>query len=1023
MNMKNFAKIIALCTLASVGAADIFMDFDTAGTTVPQPFELTEKKSYSPPRALLLKTDKKPFELTCSKFTPKKNLGVTFNYHHNSAFGSLRAEIQCLDAAGRVIRATSSAIGRWDNGWGRCEMFLPGTPAKTTSLRLRFIPLKNKKPGAELVIDNIRITTPESYEKFFPDRFTLPQFDRWSRRKAEDEKFLPGDNSELYLNWHRSKFGEASLKSVGTGEITTVPWRIFNVRIKPGEMYKASLYYVPEQKPVTRSVVLNVAFRNAQGKFFTKPVSHTLAHSKDWKELSTVFQAPAGAVFMDMRMVFVRAPKNQTVFFNRLTLEPQGPALTLNTTVDAAKRQLFGVLSVFGMGENVFFSAQATDSQNKKHLIILDKNKKFTLDLAKLPDGKFNIEINGRDSNGKTCRTAKTIHNYNNRPWENKGLGELPENAMPPSPWKQLSYPAERCIRTWNPEIELTPQLALGNIKIGQKQLLKAPIQLRLDGKDLFALPPAKITVKQTPNHAEYTTSLSDKNYHISVNAYVTFYGGIRYKIRLKALKKTVIKDLTLSYSPVCTDYLQLMLQAFSNKCTMSLRKEKVFRHNKLVPTIWCGNENLGVYSMFNKFYPAVEKHSKNCHEMTFDGEFKTVLVNQPLTLEPGKNYDVEFMLGSTPVRPASLTGGERIRFRAGKYSNMELMWSVPDYLPYCGFPIAPKKPAPLESFVQQSHAGKKLAFIYQIPFFVMADLPQFDYFFDTWRIRPERCYPPNTNFYPEAMYNVDVIHRSWQDLYLWHLNSFLRKYPFDGIYFDGVGTYAAIDRNGEFSYRTLAAEEFARRIYILQRKINSKALSFTHAGGSLLSVGTIFSDIVLTGEQFRYFLEKNRYYLKFMTLDEFRLQTGSNIGTVNMFLPQYRKPLSEEHDTACHTMGLVMLHNLGLYPSFIRQDVIDACRSRLYDFCDAARPTRFAGYWTADKISSGNPEVVISGYLNSTGKLLICLNQSGKKQNFPVPAGKSVEIYDPETNSTVKGVQGNSIELKPYLMKMVTVR
>ena len=369
------------------------------------------------------------------------------------------------------------------------------------------------------------------------------------------------------------------------------------------------------------------------------------------------------------------------------------------------------------------------------------------------------------------------------------------------------------------------------------------------------------------------------------------------------------------------------------------------------------------------------------------------------------------------------LAGGERLRFRAGKYSNMELMWSVPSCLPFCGFPVAPKDPTPLTVFLENCRKAGKSAFIYQIPFFIMADLPQFDYFFDAWRVRPERCYPPNTNYYPEAMYNVDVARRSWQDLYLRHLDSFLRKYPFDGIYFDGVGTYAAIDRNGDFSYRTLAAEEFARRIYIQQRRINAKSLSFTHAGGSLLSVGTIFADIVLTGEQFRYFLEKNRYYLQFMTLDEFRLQTGSNIGPALMFLPQYRKPLSEEADTACHTMGLVMLHDLGLYPSFIRQNVIDGCRDRLYAFCDAGRPTRFAGYWTRDRIDSGNPEVVVSGYLNSGGKLLICLNKSAKTQRFPAPAGKSVEIYDPETDTTSNVSSGTPIELKPYLMKMVTVR
>ncbi|MBQ9502836.1 MAG: YceI family protein [Lentisphaeria bacterium] len=1021
--MRLFSGIAVLCTIFSAGAAERFMDFDNAGAAVPAPFELTEKYFYSPPRAMRLRLSGKPAEMMIPDFVPGKNLGVAFNYLHSPAFRSVRVEVQCLNAAGRVLRGTAASIGRWPDGWSRGEIFLPGVPEKTSALRLRFVTLKPDVAGQELVIDNLRLTSPASREEFFPDRFELPQFDRWSRRRAADEKFLPGNNAELHLNWHRSKFGEAALKCRGTGVVTSFPWRVWNIRIKPGEMYRASLFYVPEKKPVSRSVVLNIAFRDASGRTFAKPVSCTLAHAQDWKEQTVEFRPPAGAAFMDMRMCFVRAPKDQNVFFNRISIAPMGPVMTIDTKVDPAKKVLSGKLTVFGMEKMGPMTLRAEDAQHGKHTIPLATDGTFTLDLAGLPDGKVVIEASGADAEGKTHRTVKTLRNYNSRPWEGLGLGDLPCDAPPPPPWTPLTYPAERRVRTWGSEVELTPQLALSGIEAAGVRLLKAPIQLRLDGKDIFSLPSDRVTAVKTPNHAEYSTRLQGKDFRAAVTARVTFYGGVRYRIELEALRALTVGELTLGYSPVCTDYLQLMLEAFSRKCTMSLRREKSFQHDKLVPTIWCGNENAGIFSMFDKLHPAVEKQQGWCHRMLHDGEFTTKLVNTPLKLRPGEKRSFEFMLGSTPVRPPTLHRGEKLRFRAGKYSNMELMWSVPAYLPYCGFPIAPENPEPLTAFLNRNKQAGKLSFIYQIPFFIMADLPQFEYFFDAWRVRPERCYPPNTNYYPQAMYNLDVANRSWQDLYLRHLDSFLRKYPFDGLYFDGVGTYAAIERNGDFCYRTLAAEEFARRIYILQRKINRNALSFTHAGGSLLSVGTIFADIFLTGEQFRYFLEKNRYYLQFMTLDEFRLQTGSNIGPSPMFLPQYRKPLSEEKDTACHTMGLVLLHDLGLYPSFIRQDVIDNCRNRLYAFCDSARPTRFAGYWTPDRIDSGNPEVVISGYLNAAGKLLICLNKSGDTQRFPAPAGRSVEIYDPETDTTSGITPGSPIELKPYLMKMVTVR
>ena len=160
------------------------------------------------------------------------------------------------------------------------------------------------------------------------------------------------------------------------------------------------------------------------------------------------------------------------------------------------------------------------------------------------------------------------------------------------------------------------------------------------------------------------------------------------------------------------------------------------------------------------------------------------------------------------------------------------------------------------------------------------------------------------------------------------------------------------------------------------------------------------------------------------MNLEEFRVQNCGNIGPLRMFLPQFRGPKTEAVDTAVHTMGMVLAHNLLLYPSFIKKEIIDNCQYRVFEFQDAGKNNRFQPYWTNGAIDTKNSKVVASSQINSYGVLSYYLNSAPTRETviLSAPAGIKLTVYDPVKNSTAIANSGDKIELDPYMFKMVLI-
>jgi histidinol phosphatase-like enzyme len=148
----------------------------------------------------------------------------------------------------------------------------------------------------------------------------------------------------------------------------------------------------------------------------------------------------------------------------------------------------------------------------------------------------------------------------------------------------------------------------------------------------------------------------------------------------------------------------------------------------------------------------------------------------------------------------------------------------------------------------------------------------------------------------------------------------------------------------------------------------------------------------------------------------------------------QYQQTDKQQNPAiALHAMGLVMCHNLMVYPGYINQQIVDRVRNLQYTF--GMTDAEFFPYWEKNPygIETDNPGVVCSFYKNSKGLMLSVLNSTSKEQNFKLkikdlgtdmPALQNLKmvLFEPlENKKSVVGVD-TSIKLKPYMAAFMVI-
>ena len=245
-------------------------------------------------------------------------------------------------------------------------------------------------------------------------------------------------------------------------------------------------------------------------------------------------------------------------------------------------------------------------------------------------------------------------------------------------------------------------------------------------------------------------------------------------------------------------------------------------------------------------------------------------------------------------------------------------------------------------------------------------------------------------------------------------------------MYYDCFGT-DVFTEHGDLFHLTFETRQFQERVYQTQRLRNPQSITVTHLGAAEFNTASAFSNLVLMGEQYRSVCSRHTYLLEAMTLDQFRFDNAVTLGPDRMFLPQYHEVAKIESPlVASSLMGLVLTHNLMLYPNFINAKVEKSVRNRQYAF--GMEDSVFFPYWKPqpDQVKVSNPQLVTSYYRNPRGYFLAILNPTATAQPYhlqiAVEKTGTPLHFDPATGRETPATPTAEFILPPSLGACVTI-
>ena len=827
-------------------------------------------------------------------------------------------------------------------------------------------------------------------------------FDGWVFNKhLIFDRFMMRNTGTIVNEWKEAKVGEAFFKAVGNGAKMQYPLYIENLSVIPGCNYAFTAFIkASESFRFPNNGMIIFFYKDAKGRPVGQSRYHIRATGNEWKEFTHAFTVSPKAVKLDIGLNMRKMPAKEFVQLDHIRFRKSASNVECSLSIDPDKSELT---------LNNMISADIPQASIAKMEYILSNGKKIAADyqrptvlsIAGFKDGNYSVYMEVALKDGKVRKTPeKNFMVCRNPAWRNE-LGVLKDNDQPPAPWKTLAR-KQNTLTTWNNDFRFDSNslLAAINEKSSGKALLRQPVSLTLNGKKLsFASP----VWQDGKSRTLISAGCSGKDWQGKLSCKTDFMGFAHFTLDITSKGNFKLEQCDLALDIADVKFLYRSDDSWTAIGAVDLTKKPVWETKNFYNELQFGNEDRGIAFYIDRLYPAKAKFDRSWVKV--NGEkvnIHTVLAAK--TLAKGETHRIQFAIQPYPYRPAE-NNWKRLRFRAGKYKNLELLWHTLGYYTYCGSTSIAAKPDALKKIISDKK-GQML--YYQFPFYIMDNIPEWSYFAKRWKGMPARAYDLRSK--GGMAWKARLTDKDWQDFYLHHFVDHLSKFDWDGVYYDCFGSDVFIE-NGETFHPVFACKDFQERIYIAQRLKNPASLTITHTGGSQSGSAAGYANVILMGEQYRGQCSRHTYPLEFLTLDEFRYENAVNMGPDRMFLPQYHDQSKISNPKlASHLMGLVLTHNLMLYPNFINKKVELSVRYRQYDF--GMENSTFYPYWKKSNETlpvCSNSAVVSSCWKNDKGILMAILNPTDKAQSFTikVPQGYRIKyFFSPEKGKEITGTQ-----------------
>ncbi len=951
-----------------------------------------------------------------------KSYALAFNYRtENLQNYAFRIDVLFEGAAAKPMSWNLVASRhRWTH---KIYEFTAPDGVTGATLRLR---LTGAPKGSQLLVDFLRMAPMvNGIARGIHITDFETAFDGWIFNKhLIFDHFMLAPGSSIVNEWKEAKVGEAFLKAVGTGEPMQYAFYIDNLKVTGNCSYIFEAWHkATDIFRFNAKGMLIFFYKDANGKAIGQSRYHIRPTGGEWKEFLHTFTVPANCEWVDIGLNMRRLKETDVILFDHMRFKQGKSEVYLRTAVDPDTKSLELVNALSGdlskdkitSSSIIIRKAGASEALAK---LDATPGEKLTVDISKYTDGPYTIQYEVSMQDGTSLKSAECkLQICNNPSWSND-LGIQKPDDEASAPWKNLEHKGNT-VTTWNSTFDFNDSMQLQGIRQANgKKLLLKPLEFKINGQSIFTGKKANWSGGRSLSTG--TSSFEGAGFTGTIQAGVDYCGFLHYIIDIKAAKDIELENGVLELENQKLDFVHRSDDSWTSIGAIDLNAKKSWKTKHFFNEIHFGTVDEGLAWYAPKAYPAVENFENEWFSISSDGSASLTMINSKLVLKKGQSHRIEFAIMPYPFRPAA-ENWRTLRFRAGDYKNLDLIWQSSGHFTYAGSTAAISKPEEIKQIIANK-TGKLL--FYQFPFYIMDNIPEWSYFEKKWKGIPARAYDMRSM--GGMAHKADISQRTWQDLYLKIFVDALNKFDWDGVYYDCFGT-DIFQKNGETYHPTFDTKFFQERIYNAQRLKNKNSLTITHMGGAQANTAAIYSDAVLMGEQYRAKCSGHTFYMEFLTLDEFRYENAVNIGPDRMFLPQFHDNEKINNPLlGSHIMGLVLLHNLMLYPNFIRKDLELRVRYRQYEF--GMENSTFHPYWKNEDhiFKSSNTQVKTSYYSNAKGYLLTAFNPTAQEQSFKL-SGKNTAwtgtSYDAATDRETKVNGDSTITLKPYQPAFIIIK
>jgi hypothetical protein len=623
-------------------------------------------------------------------------------------------------------------------------------------------------------------------------------------------------------------------------------------------------------------------------------------------------------------------------------------------------------------------------------------------------------------------------------------------------PWTPLTASTKEDaveVGIWGRRYDFSSTSLIQRIQTRGADILASPITLsgQAGGKDLIWKNGRVELKKSSETAATIEQSGQGKGVNFKINSTTEYDGYTIFDCEVKAAHDVDINTLKL-YIPIKTQYATLCYgdQVFPDDAKIPM---KVFYSGtvkgdlsfKFAPTVWLGNEELGLTWQADSDQDWHNADPQKAIEVLPKGKttlLRLNLVDKPVKLSAEKSLHYKFALLATPVKPlvrdawdlriarsepfgADLnlpdrkTNGEPTLQYYAKIGIRHLFTEVNDIWPW-PMPIHEQFSKALHRLNDTAHGYGLKLYPYLIYESVPVNVPEFDIYGLCMSKRPLQQYimsgSPAGDPRPgplAAAYGANsqatvlfcAKSQALQDAYIHSLNEYLTKYGDDGVYLDGTCQmtacnnqlhgcgYRAADGSIHPTYATFETREFMKRIYTVVKEHKPDGVVDVHCSYGWNPAGLAYADVLWTGEQWWHLGSTGApggYIAGVLPLDMFRTEfTGYQLGVAAEMLTYRLGPpikcaaISLLHDISPRlSTGNFDTSNTSNDPYFLMVPKLWKMRDQF-----GAEQAKKLFYWNNQQYVQVSPEKCYATLLQNpkTGVLALISNLSRDKQTVTV--------------------------------------